>query len=256
MGPDRLKKIGKRVGDVFTARSISHREGTAEGKPIELQFEIVAELPADSRWTQGAFMDYEYLDRVLKEKKCDLDGKIMLGWLKTDDLKSAEQVNGVIDRNIRDIKSELGSTAVGRFLDGYKDLLWGVKYLLIPAIVVVMVVIVANAISISVRERLAEMAVLKVLGFRPYQILTLVLSEGVIIGGLAGFLSAGLIYVFINQVVGGIKIPFAFFPVFFVPAQVFWWGPALGAATAVLGALVPAWNARSVKPSHVFAKVA
>ena len=48
--------------------------------------------------------------------------------------------------------------------------LWVVS-LLVPAIVITMAMILANAISISVRERLTEMAVLKVLGFGPGRIL-------------------------------------------------------------------------------------
>ena len=45
-----------------------------------------------------------------------------------------------------------------------------------------MALVIANAISISVRERRTEMAVLKVLGFRPGQILVLVLGEALLIG--------------------------------------------------------------------------
>src|SRR5262249_35482938 len=140
--------------------------------------------------------------------------------------------------------------------EAYKDLFNGIKFVLVPAIMAVMIVIVANAISITVRERTREMAVLKALGFRPGHILFLVLGEGLFLGCLGGLFGASITYALINHVAGGIKIPIAFFPVFFVPGQVFWWGPTLGAATALLGGIVPAWTARSVKVSEVFAKVA
>ena len=35
-----------------------------------------------------------------------------------------------------------------------------------------------------------------------------------------------------------------------------WWGPALGAAAALAGSFVPAWNACRVKVSEVFARTA
>jgi hypothetical protein len=54
--------------------------------------------------------------------------------------------------------------------------------------------VIANAISISVRERRPELAVMKVLGFRPMQILWLVLGESLLLGAGAGFASAGLTY--------------------------------------------------------------
>jgi putative ABC transport system permease protein len=256
MGPERLKKLGKKVGDVFKAKSISHRDGSAARQPIEMELEIVGELPSIGRWAQYAFMDYAYVDRVLKDKKCELDGKIMLGWLRFDDQSAARIGSSVIERHITDIKSEIASTAVSRFMEPYQNLLNGVRYLLVPAIVVVMIVIVANAISITVRERTTEMAVLKVLGFPPPQILLLVLGEGLLLGLLGGGLGAVLTYGLVNHVIGGVPLPIAFFPVFFVSPQVFWWGPVLGVLTAFLGGILPAWNARSVKVSEVFAKVA
>lgn len=255
IGPDRLQKLNKQVGDVFKAISMSHRDGSKERNLIEMEFEIVGELPATSRWAQGAFMDYTYLDRVLKEKNSEYDGKIMLGWLKVDNQASASKVGGIVEEKINDIKCETGSSAVGRFLEAYKSLLNGMRYLLIPAITVVMMVIVANAISITVRERTREMAVLKVLGFSAGQILFLILGEAMLLGILGGLFGAGITYVMINHVVGGIKIPIAFFPVFFVPAQILWWGPALGVLTAFLGGIVPALSAGGVKVSEVFSKV-
>ena len=49
-----------------------------------------------------------------------------------------------------------------------------------------MSLVVANAISISVRERRTEMAVLKVLGFQPRHVMLLVLGEALLVGFLAG----------------------------------------------------------------------
>jgi putative ABC transport system permease protein len=256
MGPERLKLLNLKMGDQIKVVSISHRSGEDTGRqPIAMEFEIVGELPAQSRWNRDAFIDYAYVDRILKEKKSELDGKINLGWLKVDDQDSAARVGGIIEGYVSDVKVETASSAVSRFLAGYQDIFFGVKFILAPAIMIVMVVIVANAVSISVRERIAEMAVLKVLGFRPGQILTLVLGEGLMLGALAGLVAAILTYFVVNLLVGGIKVPFGFFPVYFVPAQVFWWGPALGGFTALVGGFVPAWAARGIKVSEVFSKV-
>ena len=124
------------------------------------------------------------------------------------------------------------------------------------AIVFTLSLVIANAISISVRERRQELAVLKVLGFRPLQILWLVLGEALLLGVGAGFLSAVLTFVGINYVMGGLNFPIAFFATFFISPNSLWWGPAVGAATALVGSFVPAWSARSVKVSEVFAKIA
>jgi putative ABC transport system permease protein len=118
-----------------------------------------------------------------------------------------------------------------------------------------MSLVIANAISISVRERRTEMAVLKVLGFGPTQIMVLVLGEAILIGAGAGFVSAAGAWLFINKVVGGVPFPIAFFPKFTIPLAALWWGPLLGGATALAGSLLPSWSARSVKVAEVFAKI-
>jgi len=120
---------------------------------------------------------------------------------------------------------------------------------------IIMVMVVANAISISVRERRAEIAVMKVLGFKPAQIMNLVLGESLVVGGLSGLIAATLIWGGINSI-GGVKFPIAFFPAFFIPGWALLWGPAMGCATAFLGSIFPASQARSVKVAEVFAKVA
>jgi putative ABC transport system permease protein len=115
--------------------------------------------------------------------------------------------------------------------------------------------VIANAISISVRERETEFAVMKVLGFRPGHILSIVLGEAVCIGLLAGLASAGVTYWLINQVFGGLSMPIAFFGVFYVPPEAIWWGASVGVGTALAGSFLPAWTARKVKVADVFARV-
>ncbi len=121
-----------------------------------------------------------------------------------------------------------------------------------------MALVIANAISISVRERRTEMAVLKVLGFGPTQILILVLGEALLIGGAERACSApASTYVLDQHVVGGLKFPIAFFPAFYDPRPRRCGGGRRSARlTALAGSILPAWSARSVKVSEVFSKVA
>jgi putative ABC transport system permease protein len=107
----------------------------------------------------------------------------------------------------------------------------------------------ANAIGISVRERAPEMALLKVLGFAPRQVFWLVLGESMLLGTLAGLLSAFFSRVLINnvlnQMVGNIID---------IPVQVLWWCPGAGLLTGLAGSAAPAWSACRVKAAQVFAR--
>jgi len=97
---------------------------------------------------------------------------------------------------------------------------------------------------------------LKVLGYRPWQLLVLVLGESLLLGAGAGLVSSAGTFVVVNWVMGGFPFQIAFFDTFFIPADALWWGAAVGAGTSLAGSLVPAWSARRVKVADVFAKVA
>lgn len=257
MGPERLKRLGRKVGERIEAVSRTLTNGKTKA-PIKMQFTIVGELPAQSRWVQGAFMDVEYLNRVLDKEESEVRDKVNLGWLMLDDQASTSEALREIDEDAvvgKTLKSETAATAMGRFLEPLKDLLWGVKWLLVPAIIVVMMVIVSSSISITVRERTQEIAVMKVLGFSKRQILVLVLGEGLLLGIGSGLLSAVLTYVLVNNVVGGIPIQFGFIPLFFISKHILWMGPLLGGLAAFVGGVIPALGGCRVKVSEVFSKV-
>jgi len=60
----------------------------------------------------------------------------------------------------------------------------------------------------------------------------------------------------VHGVMGGIPFQIAFFAVWDILPDALWWGIVFGAVTSLLGSIVPAWSARNVKVSEVFAKVA
>jgi len=100
------------------------------------------------------------------------------------------------------------------------------------------------------------MAVLKVIGFTPGRILGLVLGEAFLVGGASGLLSAAVLYGAIHVGMGGFPFQIAFFPKFDIYVDSLWWGFLFGTITSLAGSIVPAWSARTIKVSEVFAKVA
>lgn len=259
IGQERLKKLNKRVGERFKVYSMNYKD-------IDLEFEIVGTFP-EGRYNESAAMNNKYLLRALDDYQTRTrtphpmaDKSLNLVWLKVPDSEAfsrlTQQIESSVEFKNKPVRCETASSGISSWLDAYKDLIWGMRWLLSPAILVTMALVVANAISISVRERRTEMAVLKVLGFRPWQILLLVLGEAMLIGTISGMFSAGLTYGFVHSYMGGFKFPIAFFPTFDIPVSALWWGPAIGVATALAGSLLPAWSARTVKVSEVFAKVA
>lgn len=262
VGVDRLKTLNKRVGERIVIHGLIYQG-------LDLEFEIVGTFPESyARYAQSAVFNRQYLFDALDAWPRSHSGRahpmaeknMNLMWLRVEGNDAFEKVS----RQIEDsplytnpaVKTQTLSSAVSSFLDAYRDLIWGARYLLSPAILVTLSLVISNSISISVRERRKEMAVLKVLGFQPRHILGLVLGEALLIGTASGLLSAAVSIYMINSVMGGLKLPIAFFQAFTIPPEAIVWGAAVGFGTALLGSIVPAFNARRVKVSDVFSKVA
>jgi len=262
MGRARMAAIQKRVGDRVKI------SGLITCQNLDLEVEICGELPG-ARYEESAVMNFDYLDAAIqaynrgkpKEQQHPLtDKSLALVFLRVPNMAAYNRVAAQIDSSpeFRSpvVKCETLSSGVASFLAPYKDILFGLRWLLVPSLLVTIALVIANAISISVRERRVEMAVLKVLGFSPNQILVLVLGEALLIGCISGVVSGAFTWLLVNHLLEGIAIPIGFFSRFFVDAAAPWWGLAVGAGTALVGSIVPAWSARSVKVSEVFSKVA
>jgi putative ABC transport system permease protein len=259
IGRERLEAMNKRQGERFKVSSLNFKD-------IDLECEVLAVFP-EGRYNQSALMNRDYLNSAMDDyerkhgtKHPMSEKSLNLVWVRVPDMVAFQRVADQVENKGRyttpAVKCETASSGVASFLDAYRDLLWGARWLLVPAILSAMGLVIACAISISVRERRTEMAVLKVLGFSPGQIMGLVLGEAMLLGGLCGLLSAGGSWWLINKQFGGVKFPIAFFPSFMIPDEAWWWGLSLGAGTAFVGSLLPAWSARSVKVSDVFSKIA
>lgn len=259
LGRERLASINKRPGEWFRVSSINFTS-------IDLDCEVLAIFP-DGRYNQSALMNREYLNSSLDDYERKTGSKhpmseksLNLVWVRVPDMIAFQRVADQVENHGRyttpAVKCETASSGVASFLDAYKDLLWGARWLAVPASMAAMGLVIACAISISVRERRTEMAVLKVLGFSPGQIMGLVLGEAMLLGALSGVVSAGCAWFFINKYVGGVKFPIAFFPAFMIPNEAWLWGLCIGAGTALAGSIIPALSARSVKVSEVFSKIA
>jgi putative ABC transport system permease protein len=260
IGPEQLKTMNKKVGERFTLNGLIFKD-------LNLEFEIVDTFPeAAQRYGQTSLMNLDYLLQGIdeyesknKKKLANADDPIAFIMLKVKNKSDYERLSAQIANSplytSPAVRCESASSAVSTFLEGWKDIFWGMKFILIPAIVITLALVIAVAISIGVRERRQEIAVLKVLGFRPGHIMFLVLGEALLIGILAGVLSSAGSYLLFNKVLGGIALPIAWFQRFFIPQGAILLGFLIGAGTALAGSLIPAWSARSVRVADVFSKV-
>lgn len=256
IGEEKLELMEKRVGDRIKITCFNY-------PGLEFELDIIASFPKGSRYSQSAVMTREYFYRSVddyerKTGKTEYSDRCLnLIWIRLPSTEAFEtmatEVN-TVGRFTPAVKMETASAAFGAFLDPYRDIFWGMRYVFSPMIIIIITLIIAIAVSIGVRERHTEMAVLKVLGFKPWQVLMLVLCEALLVGVISGGISTGLIYMGIKNA-GGLPIKVAFFPKFMLSPVVLLWGPMIGAGASFVGSIIPAWTTHKIKAAAVFSRV-
>jgi putative ABC transport system permease protein len=188
VGRGTLKQYGWKIGDLITLKSTVF--------PVDLNLRIVGELgnERDPRlWFQR-----EYLSQALQAAGVQFD-QLGTVWARIDDPARVNEVMRRIDELFRNSEAETASETEKSFFASFFGNLEGFVtiILIVTGLVALCIVfIAANTASMSVRERVGEIAVLKAVGFRWRLLFGLLVVEAALLSTLAGaagvMLSAGL----------------------------------------------------------------
>lgn len=249
MSADLMQQMNWKIGQQFTVLSSSHPDKN-------LRFKIVGVLPP-GEYSRNFFFREDYYEEGTGNKET-----INCVWLRLGNAAAAQRVAGQIQEQFQkqqpELKVETESAGVARFVNRGQAIL-SIIELVVSILVIDMVIVLSNSISVATRERKVEMAVLKVLGFEPAAIMVLVIGEATLIGAISGFVGAFLAWLASTLAVSGIVPNNSLTRIFFTfPIQnsTLLWGVLMGAFVGFAGSVIPAWNARKVKVSDVFAKIA
>lgn len=234
--------VGKKLADKY---------GWKLGDVIELKGAI---YPLDPRLTiRGIYTGPQesifYFHREYVEEAFGRPGRVGQYRVRLDSPSSAarvmEEIDGMFKNSAAPTKTETEAAFAASFismLGNVKGLITGVGLIVVFTITL----IGANTMAMSARERFTEVAVMKALGFRPAMILTLMLSEAILIALLGGVLAAVAAKV-IFQFVGLGDVLALFLQNFKIRTSTI--ALALG-ASALIGLVsggIPAWNAARIK---------
>lgn len=188
------------------------------------------------------FFRYDYLD----ENRAGGDG--LVGWyvVKIADASQSQAMGAKFDAMFANSDAETKTTTEKGFVEGFANQVGDIGAMMIAILVAVLftiLLVAANTMAQSVRERTSEMAVLKTLGFSNTSILTLVLGESVFICVLGGSLGLLVAWLFVQggDPTGGML------PIFVLQPQALAAGVALILAMGVLAGLLPALSAVQLK---------
>jgi putative ABC transport system permease protein len=170
-------------------------------------------------------------------------------------VRSAEEIPAVIESIDSTFVSSTAPTKTETekaFVLGFVSMLGNIRSLVMSistVLIFTIILVAANTMAMSIRERTGEIAILKTLGFAPGQVLLVLIAESAVIavaGGLIGSLSA-------RYLLGGVD--FNAYTTGFIQVFDVRWATVLLAAgislvVAFASTLVPAWSASRIPISE------
>jgi putative ABC transport system permease protein len=204
------------------------------------EFEIVGIYEGTKAGTDTSnfFFRYDYFDEARAE------GQGLIGWyvVRVKDPDRTTEVAQAIDAEFANSPYETKAEAEGAFAASFIEQIGSIGTILmaiLSAVFFTILLVAGNTMAQAVRERTAELGVLKAIGFTDAMVLRLVLAESSLLaaaGGLTGLLVAWLI------TLGGSPVP-AILPVFFLPLWYLGLGAALVLGLGIVAGIFPALSA-------------
>jgi putative ABC transport system permease protein len=242
VGGQTAQKYGWKIGQRITLRSTVW--------PVSADVRIVGII--EEQRIPSLYIRREYLDEALKAATGRGLGIVGVIWTRVESPELTGPIMAQIDEMSRNSEAESSSETEKSFMTNFFGSLQGLAriILLVTGLVTLCIVfIAANTASMSVRERAAEIATMKAMGFGRRVLFGTLLAETILLSAVAGGLGVGLAFAFTRALQTFASWSDGLGPLgnFYLTQEVVVQGIALSLTIGVLAGLVPAWGA-SRKP--------
>ncbi|MDP3181994.1 MAG: ABC transporter permease [Desulfobaccales bacterium] len=247
-------------------RQLAARYGWRLGDPIILRGTV---YPGEYRFILRAiytgrepttdegrfFFHWDYLNESLKKTAPDRADQV--GWFLVKVARPelaptlAEEVDALFKNSLAETLTETEAAFALGFVSMTEAILMAIQVVSWVVIGVILVVL-ANTMAMSARERLGEYAVLKTMGFRPRHLAGLILGESLILALAGGIVGLSLTFPAVHLFRTALGQYFRVFPLTWGTLTL---GLGVALGVGVLAALLPAWRAARVSTAAALRKV-
>jgi putative ABC transport system permease protein len=244
-------------GGIIVGKTIAERFGWKVGQKIALRSNIFTNKNGTTAWdfnisgiysatngdVQSVYFHYEYFNESRTFGKDEI-GMVVL---RIDDPDRAPEIAAKVDAMFANSSTETKTSTEKAFIQGFANQLGNIGALVTAvatAVFFTMLLVSANAMGQSIRERINEIGVMKTLGFSSASVTALVFGEALLItalGGVIGLALAGLLATALATVVQ------QFFPTLGMPSDTWIIGGILIVVLGGLAALLPCTQAFRLK---------
>jgi putative ABC transport system permease protein len=180
VGADTLERYHLKVGD--------HMRFTGTFYPMDLDLRIAAVFQGtvDDR---GVFFHHRLLDDAM-----DNGGAVGTWYMRVESAAVAPEVITALDKAFENTSAEVRAETERAFQMSFMSMLGDVKSLTLSVssvVVFTLMLVTVSTMSMAIRERFRELAVLKALGFRRHELFAFILAESFGLSGAGAILGIG-----------------------------------------------------------------
>lgn len=242
VGSGLAERFGWKIGDTIPLRSniFTNSDGTQVW-----QMKIMGIYQATNGDTQSLYFHHDYLD---ESRTFNRD---LIGWIviRLNDPNQAADVAKRVDALFANSSTETKTSTEKAFAQGWANQMGNIGAIVsavASAVFFTMLLVIANTMGQSVRERTNELAVMKTLGFSSFAVTAMVIGEALLLTLLGA--AIGLCLAFFASAVLA-KMLSQFLPTIGMPPDTFVLGVAIALLLGAIASALPsaqAWQLRIV----------
>ena len=227
VGADTMKRYGLKVGD--------RMRFTGTFFPVNLDLKI-ASVFAGTVDDRGVFFHHKLLDELLGDP-----GTVGTWYLRVASAEVANDVIARVNKAFENTAAEVRAETERAFQMSFISMLGNVKLLIgsISSVVVfTLLLVTVSTMSMAIRERFQELAILKTLGYRRRELFSFILAESfglAVVGATIGIGGAWAFWTFTDLQ----KLTRGFLVYFEVTPRIVATGGVVAALLAIIGAIAP-----------------
>lgn len=197
---DEMEQFNKQRNAAIVGRQLADRFGWSLGDHINLtgtifpgEWEFVIRGiytgREDNTNESRFFFRYDYLDERMRQESPSRAGQVGSFILRISDPSQAavisDQIDAVFENSLAETRTETEEAFQLSFVAMMGNIITGLR-IISGMVIGIILLVLANTMAMTARERISEYAVMKTLGFRKHHIVGLIMGESLLIGILGG----------------------------------------------------------------------
>ncbi|PKL84123.1 MAG: ABC transporter ATP-binding protein [Ignavibacteriae bacterium HGW-Ignavibacteriae-3] len=242
--------VGKSIADQYNFKVGDIIVLDGDIFPGRWEFVVSGIYLPQNKNTDGTQMlfHYDYLNETIKQNTPGRGDQIFWYIIKIEDIKNSaeisEQIDALFKNSTAETKTETEKAFAQSFVSASGAIITAMNFMSFAIIGIIMLVL-ANTMVMSARERTREYAVFKTLGFSAIHLTGLILGESMLIACIGGGIGISLLY----PIVSGFEqvMPKGFFPFFFIEPITIILAVSSALLIGILAAVFPIHKALNTK---------